>query len=76
MVGVGLFDRQAEAYARYRPTYPHSLYKHILKYCNFHSEPECALDIACGSGQATAELAEYFKKVITVPSEHTDGIIG
>lgn len=60
---AGLFDRQATSYSEYRPSYPEELYRHILKFCNYDAEPEVALDIATGSGQAAVELSKYFVKV-------------
>ena len=58
-----LFDRQAASYAEYRPSYPEELYRHILKFCDYNSKPQVALDAATGSGQAAVELAKHFEKV-------------
>jgi ubiquinone/menaquinone biosynthesis C-methylase UbiE len=56
-----LFSKQADLYARYRPTYPKELYEYIL---SFVKEKNTAWDCATGNGQAAVVLAEYFKKVI------------
>lgn len=54
--------------ARYhsaRPTYPASLYKTIHEYHKAHSDSnELAVDIACGTGEATFPELQYFDKVI------------
>lgn len=56
-----LFSTQADLYARYRPVYPPELYNYIL---SFVKERELAWDCATGNGQAAAQLAQHFKKVI------------
>ncbi len=60
-------------YKIYRPTYPPSLYQHILKYYFQTSTPQegskipLCLDVACGNGQATCDLADqYCERVIGV----------
>ncbi len=56
-----LFSKQAEFYARYRPTYPQSLIAYIL---SFVETRETAWDCATGNGQTALLLAPYFKKVM------------
>jgi ubiquinone/menaquinone biosynthesis C-methylase UbiE len=56
-----LFSKQADLYARYRPTYPEGLYDYIL---SFVKEKNTAWDCATGNGQAAVVLADHFKKVI------------
>jgi len=56
-----LFSKQADLYARYRPTYPKELYDYIL---SFVKEKNIAWDCATGNGQAAVVLADHFKKVI------------
>lgn len=56
-----LFSKQADLYARYRPTYPKELYDYIL---SFVKERNIAWDCATGNGQAAVVLSEFFKKVI------------
>ena len=56
-----LFSKQADLYARYRPTYPKELYEYIL---SFVKEQNIAWDCATGNGQAAVVLADHFKKVI------------
>lgn len=65
-----LFDAQAAQYAEYRPSYPPELYEKLLKFCDFQSQPELALDIATGSGQAAVELAKVFSKVYLLRATH------
>ncbi|MDB5208530.1 MAG: class SAM-dependent methyltransferase [Flavisolibacter sp.] len=55
-----LFSNQADAYAKYRPTYPPELFDYILSFVN---EKECAWDCATGNGQAALVLADQFTKV-------------
>ena len=56
-----LFSKQADLYARYRPTYPAELYQYIL---SFVKEKNIAWDCATGNGQAAVVLADHFKKVV------------
>ena len=56
-----LFSKQADLYARYRPTYPAELYQYIL---SFVKEKDIAWDCATGNGQAATVLADHFKKVV------------
>lgn len=65
---AALFARQAEAYARYRPKYQASLYEIIARYAATHGtgSRELAADIACGSGQATVDIAKSYARVIGV----------
>lgn len=64
----GLYTRQAAAYARYRPKYPASLYEEIARYAAAHGtcSKELAADIACGSGQATVDIAKTYARVIGI----------
>jgi ubiquinone/menaquinone biosynthesis C-methylase UbiE len=55
-----LFSKQAEVYAKYRPTYPAELLEYIL---SFTKNNESAWDCATGNGQAAVLLANYFKHV-------------
>lgn len=55
------FAVDSEEYALYRPTYPTELIELFVSLSpNLHS----AWDVACGNGQLTYELAEYFEEVI------------
>jgi SAM-dependent methyltransferase len=51
----------AAEYARSRPTYPHELFAWLAAVATAR---DLAWDCACGSGQATAGLAEHFASVI------------
>ncbi|GAA4732951.1 class I SAM-dependent methyltransferase [Flavisolibacter ginsenosidimutans] len=55
-----LFSSQADAYAKYRPTYPQDLFDYILQ---FVKEKNCVWDCATGNGQAASVLAHYFQTV-------------
>ncbi len=55
------FSRLAAQYSAFRPAYPSALFDHLASLCR---ERQRAWDCACGSGQATAALAERFKAVI------------
>ncbi|KAJ3096008.1 hypothetical protein HDU97_006309 [Phlyctochytrium planicorne] len=58
------------SYRDYRPTYGDQLFQEVLQ---FHgSTQDVAVDVACGTGQATIALAQHFAKVIGV--EPSDGM--
>ena len=56
-----LFSRQAESYARYRPSYPERLFEYVA---SLPRERRLAWDCATGNGQAAAGLAPYFDAVL------------
>ncbi|KAI8179226.1 hypothetical protein K4K51_003805 [Colletotrichum sp. SAR 10_75] len=56
----------AAGYAAFRPSYPASLYKTILGYHNAKSSNGTALDLGCGHGLISRELAPHFSKVIAI----------
>ncbi|MGZ3695258.1 MAG: class I SAM-dependent methyltransferase [Bdellovibrionota bacterium] len=61
------FSTQANDYAKYRPTYPASLYEYLA---SIAPAKDLAWDVGTGNGQAAIELAKFFTKVIaTDPSE-------
>ena len=55
-----LFDTKPEIYARSRPLYPDSLFEYLSSLCKEH---QAAWDGACGNGQASVGLAQYFDVV-------------
>jgi SAM-dependent methyltransferase len=55
------FSRLAANYASFRPRYPPSLFDYLAQSCR---QRECAWDCACGSGQATLDLAARLACVI------------
>jgi SAM-dependent methyltransferase len=55
------FSRLAANYASFRPRYPPALFDYLAQSCR---QRECAWDCACGSGQATLDLAARFACVI------------
>ena len=58
-----LFGAQAASYAAYRPCYPEALYAAIAEFAGFGGR-ELALDLATGSGQVAARLAQTFSRVV------------
>ncbi|MEL7834743.1 class I SAM-dependent methyltransferase [Fodinibius sp. Rm-B-1B1-1] len=54
------FSKQADLYAKYRPTYPEEMYQYIFKHLN---DQRAAWDCATGSGQVAGYLSDYFDKV-------------
>jgi ubiquinone/menaquinone biosynthesis C-methylase UbiE len=53
-----------EEYAAYRPSYPDQLFSDIYDYhTRRHGQWGVAIDVACGSGQATIPLSQKFGKV-------------
>ncbi|RYG46515.1 class I SAM-dependent methyltransferase [archaeon] len=63
-----LFATQAQDYARFRPSYTSNIYASIEAYAAAHGTGtrELAADIACGSGQAGADLAKLYTRVVGV----------
>jgi ubiquinone/menaquinone biosynthesis C-methylase UbiE len=63
-------DSHSKIYSKNRPTYPDTLFQEIVKYYEQgnpnHSGSTTCVDIACGTGQATADLVKYFDNVIGV----------
>ncbi|MFA7506356.1 MAG: class I SAM-dependent methyltransferase [Burkholderiaceae bacterium] len=55
------FDRDGQAYARFRPRYPAQLARFLAEAA---PSLELALDVGCGNGQFTAQLAEEFTEVV------------
>lgn len=55
------FSRLAKQYARYRPTYPSALFDYLA---GISPARQLAWDCACGAGQASVGLAEYFDRVV------------
>lgn len=55
-----IFSKQAETYARFRPTYPPELYDFLLGQVK---TKEVAWDCGTGNGQVAVVLAESFEKV-------------
>jgi SAM-dependent methyltransferase len=55
------FSGLAARYLAYRPSYPPSLFDYLAQCC---PQQHRVWDCACGSGQATAALAERFENVI------------
>jgi SAM-dependent methyltransferase len=55
------FSRLAATYASFRPRYPGALFDYLAQCCR---QRELAWDCACGSGQATVDLAQRFDAVI------------
>lgn len=55
------FDAGGSAYARFRPEYPVSLARVLAETA---PDFELAVDVGCGNGQLTAQLAAHFKHVI------------
>ncbi|EGC30491.1 hypothetical protein DICPUDRAFT_157783 [Dictyostelium purpureum] len=63
------FGSVSKNYKNFRPTYSDELFSIIDDFCA-KDKRDLAIDIGCGSGQATVRLSEYFKKVIGYePSE-------
>ncbi len=55
------FAKVAAAYAGFRPTYPVALFEWLAEIAPAR---ELAWDCACGSGQASADLAGHFTRVV------------
>jgi SAM-dependent methyltransferase len=65
------FGSVASAYARYRPTYPASLFTSILDHnpsLGVENRRQVAVDVAAGSLQASLPLASLFERVVALDS--------
>jgi ubiquinone/menaquinone biosynthesis C-methylase UbiE len=60
VVAKELFSAQASDYAKFRPTYPQTLFIYLASLC---SHRNAAWDCATGNGQAAYELAKFFQMV-------------
>ncbi len=65
---AGLFSQQSSAYAAFRPRYPPQLYQAILRFAGLEDAGQrgLAVDLGCGSGQASADLAALFNRVVGI----------
>jgi SAM-dependent methyltransferase len=61
MANTDLFSVQADDYAKFRPTYPDTLFNYLAGLCR---ERKVVWDCATGSGQAALTLTKYFDRVI------------
>ena len=62
-----LFSRQSSDYAKFRPTYPQSLFQFLASQA---PHANLAWDCGTGNGQSAVQLAQFFKHVIaTDPSQ-------
>lgn len=55
------FKQGGESYALHRPTYPPELADALSQLCGSR---ELAIDVGCGSGQLSTQLASYFDQVV------------
>ncbi|MHB9796530.1 class I SAM-dependent methyltransferase [Pseudomonas sp. MT3] len=55
------FDQGGQAYARFRPEYPAELAAYLA---SLAPDRLLAVDVGCGSGQLTRQLAEHFSAVV------------
>lgn len=63
-------ENHTEKYRLYRPTYPDELFEHIRRFyfdgISAEGRIPLALDVACGSGQATVALTKFCARVIGI----------
>jgi len=55
------FDQGGQAYARFRPEYPAQLASYLA---SMAPDRALAVDVGCGNGQLTRQLAEHFDAVV------------
>ena len=65
---AGLFASQSSAYAAFRPRYPPQLFQAVLRFAGLEEAQQrgLAVDLGCGSGQASADLAALFRRVVGI----------
>ena len=60
----------ADAYVKYRPTYPKELAKQVMQYRTENAAEtktlDLLIDVRCGSGQACTLFQPYFKKILAI----------
>ena len=67
-----LFETQDHTakYRQHRPDYPQQVFEHIKNFCftdtSIEQKLPLAVDVACGSGQATVELSKFCDRVIGI----------
>lgn len=59
------FDQGGRAYAVFRPDYPAELARYLA---SISPDRKLAVDVGCGTGQLTRQLAPYFNRVVGVDS--------
>jgi SAM-dependent methyltransferase len=59
------FEMGGAHYAKFRPEYPEELAAFLA---SFSSAKELAVDVGCGNGQLTLQLARHFERVIGIDS--------
>ena len=65
-VTESLFQRGSQ-YQQFRPTYPTSLFQWLA---DQSAGNDCALDLGCGSGQASRGLEPWFRQVVGADISH------
>lgn len=60
------FERTAEAYDRYRPSYPDGLFSDIRRYADLAPADDRILEIACGTGKATEKIAGWPNRILAL----------
>ena len=59
------FERTAEAYDRYRPTYPDAIFDDIRAFADLAPD-DAILEIGCGTGRATKHFAAWGNPVVAI----------
>lgn len=59
------FEHTAEAYDRFRPTYPDELFEDVRDYAALEHDDRI-LEVGCGTGQATLPLARWGHPIVAI----------
>lgn len=66
--GKELFKGAAQYYSKYRPMYPPSLIRYLIRKFSLNGEQQL-LDLGCGTGQLTMRFSDWCRKIVGIDLE-------